>query len=501
MRLHNRIQVIGSFCVGFLTGCMIAQVMPFGVVWFVLVIGLLPALVLLWSKVFGRVCLIFVLGLIIGILMWQNSLKHWNIDPPVGEPLTITASVTQPLEPKADYKQTVLHILSLQSKTGKIHLNGDLNVVAQLPLTSVLTYGNEIKFDAKLQRLTSFGTFDGVRYWRVRGVAAQVKVKTFTVMPGQNGSLLYKEIFKLKKLVLQRIYAALPGQDGYLLAGLLFGAQSGLAKEISQAFRTLGISHLTAVSGYNLTIIALWPVILAGLLPKRLTLVLAAIFILFFVIFTGLPSSIVRAAIMAWVVLLGKQMGRAPHALLLIIVTATVMAALNPFVVKDDAGFGLSFLAFFGLVELGPLIEKGLTWIKRPSLKKLLAETLGAEIATLPYLLGIFGQFSLVAPLANLIVLPLVPAIMIGGLIVVLVALVPLKIFSLPLASLHYPLHWFLLGITKSATIPYASIPWPIGGYFPWYLSFLTIIGWVYLKRRRISLAKTGRPPPAKQSQ
>jgi len=193
---------------------------------------------------------------------------------------------------------------------------------------------------------------------------------------------------------------------------------------------------------------------------------------------------------MAWAVLFGKSLGRPPHTLLLIVLTASLMAVFNPFVVKDDAGFALSFLAFFGLVEIGPLMARRLTRIKKAWMRDLISQTLGAQIATLPYLLGVFGQFAFIAPLANVVILPLIPMIMIVGLALVMVALIPASLFLKLLGLLYYPMHALLFVVSTIASIPYISINWPRGGYFPWYFGAVIFTWWVWSKRHRPVILK-----------
>ncbi len=492
MKWSERASLIAALSGGFLLGCLIAEWMPWWKLLPIFLAGFAASLLLVWPKPLLRLVLVGIVGLLAAVLYWQHAYKIWNVDPPIREEFTVVGWLATSLEQREHNTRGILQVESLSKDNRVARLTEAPKLALYFPQDAELKYGDQITFKAKLEGLPHFGSFDGRRYWRVRGVQAVVHLKQWEVTGHNKGNTGVAQLYKLRDRITARVASALPGTEGQLLLGLLFGNQGQLPKTLSDQFRALGISHLVAVSGYNLTIISLWPLALAGLIPKRKAILVSALLVLLFVIFTGAPSSIVRAAIMAWVVLFGKYLGRAPHTLLLILLTATMMAFHNPFVVKDDAGFALSFLAFFGLVEIGPLINKYFRWLPGKSLQNMVAETTGAQIATLPYLLGVFGQFSIVAPLANALALPLVPIIMLVGLIMTTLALIPLKLFTVLLSLLYFPLHGFLYLVMRSAEVPYMSIAWPRGGYFPWY--FVAVVaGWWLWQSRKIR-AKVSRP-------
>lgn len=494
MPLDERIWVLSSLCVGFLVGSVAAEALPWVTIWPALSIGFGAVLFLVWPKPTARVLVIGLIGVILGVMRWDNAFQTWNTSPPMKTVLHVQGWLEQPLQTITQGERGVVQVLDLHNGDSMVHLTGATRIVVTFPYGTHINYGDELTFDAKLGFLPKFDSFDGERYWRVRGVEAAATVKTVTVDRQDKGNWIVHQMYALRQITEHRVRAVLPGPEGLLLLGLLFGSAGQLPKAIADQFRILGISHLTAVSGYNLTIISLWPVALAGLIPKRTSLALAAILVGLFVIFTGAPSSIVRAAMMAWVVLVGKRIGRAPHSILLILFTACLMAIYNPFVVKDDAGFVLSFLAFFGLIEIGPMLSRLLRRIRLDGMRTIVSETLGAQIATLPYLLGAFGQLSVVAPIANVIILPLIPALMLVGLTVVVLNLIPFALFRVWLELLYYPLHGFLWLIDRAAHLPFASIAWPRGGYFPWFLAIVLLVWWASKKRHPSQILPNSAP-------
>lgn len=490
MLLRHRLATVGAILVGFLLGCGLADFMPWLKIWTILLLGFSACLILVWPVQSARVLVLCLVGFVCGVLRWEVATRAWNVDVPFGELVTVQGWVETAPKKSNDVSQVIVEVLELREGEHVVRLSGAAHIA--LTTKTMLQYGDEVQFSAKLRRPPRFGSFDGQAYWRVRGVQALTTANSSTVMRNHAfGNPAVSAIYALKEYSAKRVKAILEGDEASLLLGLLFGDQGQLSKDTKSAFRTLGISHLTAVSGYNLTIISLWPVALAGFLPRRLAILAAASLVGVFVIFTGAPSSIVRAGVMAWVVLFGKSFGRAPHTMLLILLTASVMALINPFVVKDDAGFALSFLAFFGLVELGPLIAKRLNRIRAVWIRDLFSQTLGAQIATLPYLLGVFGQFAFIAPLANLVILPLVPVIMLVGLGLTVLSLIPAAIFLKLVGLLYFPLHALLWLVQETATIPHISSDWPRGGYFPWYLMMVIVIWWLLSIRNGKKLGYT----------
>lgn len=473
MAWHNRLAIGLAICGGILLGCILAEWVPKINIWSILALGLGACLWFVWPKAILRISLIGLISVIGGIALWQHAYKTWNIHLPINRNVEVVGWLTEPLQLNPNGSRAIINVEKIDNQSME-----NTKFAVYIANQPDLHYGDKIRFRAKLENLPSFSGFDGKKYWRVRGVQSQVHITQYeTVSDGNHGKWFYGKLYTLREFISRRVSESIKNPESSLLIGLLFGDQGQLPKEITNQFKVLGISHITAVSGYNLTIIALWPALLAGLIPKRWALFLSALLALLFVIFTGAPASIIRAAVMAWVVIIGKYIGREPHSLLLILLTATAMAVANPFVVKDDAGFILSFLAFFGLIEIAPLVRPAVKWLHFPTLISISSETLGAQIAAMPYLLGGFGQFSLVAPIANLIILPAMPAVMFLGLSAV-------GLVSLPLGKLrelggliYFPLHWFLQLINWGSGLPYTSITWPAGSLFPLYLA-MVIFGW-----------------------
>jgi competence protein ComEC len=214
-----------------------------------------------------------------------------------------------------------------------------------------------------------------------------------------------------------RIRASLPLNEAALVSGMLYGDQA-FTPEIKDVFRRAGLMHLVAVSGSNMTIVVtVLSAILIGMgLHRRHSFIGLTVGIAGFALFTGLSASVLRAAIMGWLVLCSRECGRVPRTRRLLLVAATTLTIVNPTLLVFDAGFALSFLATIGILEWTPIISAHLGPIpERFGFRESLATTLGAMLMTIPYLAWAFGQLSLVGVLTNLLALPLVSWIMAFG--------------------------------------------------------------------------------------
>ena len=229
------------------------------------------------------------------------------------------------------------------------------------------------------------------------------------------------------------VRTALPEPLASFVLGLLVGVRALIPKPLQAQLARTGLSHLVAVSGYNLTIIAQAAHRLTGRLGYNISTVLTLWLIGGFVVLTGAQASIVRAAVVACLVLAADRYGRRIAPLNLLLVAAAVTTAWKPGYL-NDLGWLLSFAAFFGIVVLAPAVEyrlglngeaatpgagvsarvpKSSGW--RVTLFKLLIESTCAQLMTLPLLMHSFSQLSAIAPLANMIILPLVPLAMLLG--------------------------------------------------------------------------------------
>src|SRR3990167_2660271 len=145
---------------------------------------------------------------------------------------------------------------------------------------------------------------------------------------------------------------------------------------------------------------------------------ISVIFIWLYIILTGFPASGIRAGIMGSLFLLAEKIGRQKIATRAIVMAAALMVAFNPLLLPYDVGFQLSFLASMGIIFLNPFFNSLFKIFKNNKAENLLnivSTTFSAQIFTLPIMVYNFGNISLVSPITNLLVLPIVSWLMIFG--------------------------------------------------------------------------------------
>jgi competence protein ComEC len=285
-------------------------------------------------------------------------------------------------------------------------------------------------------------------------------------------------LISFRDTVIEKIFLTLPEPHGSLLAGTLFGNRIKLDKDLIDIFRTVGLSHLIAVSGYNLSILTANVMTLFRPILGRKTIFLAATLIASFVLLSGAPASILRAAVMAGVVLLAEYLGRPRHSIIALISAAGLLVLFQPKIIFD-VGFQLSLAATYGLVRLTPLFEHTLRNIRiiPEPIRRVISETLAATFLTTPIIIASFERLSLVSPLTNVLVVPIMPLVMGIGIIgVILLLTVP------PVGSyiiwLTWPLlSWIIIVSEKANTLHWAATDVSITAFWASMLMLGLIIG------------------------
>lgn len=315
-------------------------------------------------------------------------------------------------------------------------------------------YGDLVVVKGKLLEPENFSEFDYIGYLKRFGIYATMNYPQILILKSNQLNWLKDFLLTLKTGFIFRVSAFLPEPRSSLLMGILIGARKSLPPEIVDNFNTTGTSHIIAVSGYNISIIIFSLGFLTRYLGRRRGFFITSFLIVCFVILTGASASVVRAGVMGFLVLLSLRLGRQYTAAPALFFAGLVMLILNPLILIWDLSFGLSFLATLGIIYFLPMFESfSGKWPEVFGFKALLLTTLAAVAATLPLILFAFGRLSLVAPLVNLLVLPVIPLTMLLGFFSVLPFLGPGFAFAADL-FLRY-----ILRITSVfASLPFASL-------------------------------------------
>ncbi|MDP2705140.1 MAG: ComEC/Rec2 family competence protein [Patescibacteria group bacterium] len=329
-------------------------------------------------------------------------------------------------------------------------------------------YGDTVFLLGILEKPKSFEneygiTFDYVSYLKKDGILYTIKnVQIQSVSPSASFSLR-RELLAMKKTFTQSLIRTLPEPHASLVAGMLLGEKQSIPKDVEDEFRKTGIIHIVVLSGYNISLVvlaSLW--LFSSFLPRTIAYVLASTFVLLFVSMVGFEASIVRAALMALVVILGKLLYRHAAPVRLLCLVAFLMILFNPYTAAFDPSFQLSFLATLGLIAISPLIEKYFSKIPA-QFKEIAVATIATQLLVLPLIVYRGGEFPLMAFPVNLLVLPLTPLIMFSGFVTACVGLfspvlaAPFSLFTSIISSYVFAVAHFFSNLPFSVAVIHLS--------------------------------------------
>ncbi|MBV9355809.1 MAG: ComEC/Rec2 family competence protein [Chloroflexi bacterium] len=235
---------------------------------------------------------------------------------------------------------------------------------------------------------------------------------------------------RLRQAADRAVRRFVPPPQAALAAGMLLGGSGGLDPAVRAQFRTAGLAHLMSVDGYKQVLVAgAVSRALARLLGRRLALAPTLLVILGYTVLTGASAAAVRAGLMTGAASVAGVVGRVPDPLTSVLVAAAVMALVQPPLLVD-ASFQMSVSATLGLILLYPRLRRLLSWPPGWTGDQIAVST-AASLATLPVTLALFGQLSLISPLAHVVAMPLVPpALLLTGLVIATAWLPPFAILS-----------------------------------------------------------------------
>jgi competence protein ComEC len=271
------------------------------------------------------------------------------------------------------------------------------------------------------------------------------------------------------------------------LAGLLLGVRTSLPQTLKDDFQRTGLTHIIAVSGYNITIVGNAINGAVGRFASRkIVLTLTIVGIVLFVVLTGAGASIIRAGIMGSLTLISRHAGRFGNVTNALIASAVLMTIVQPMTLKYDVSFQLSFFATAGLIYVEPKIRSWFAWLPQwMQMRESVTLTMAAQITTLPIILYYFGNLSLISPLANLVVLPVIPLIMLTGSIALAFSYVWAalgKIFALaPWIIMEYQIQIIHL----LAEVPYGFIMIPPVSGIAISSYYAVLCGWMFISNKR----------------
>ena len=335
-------------------------------------------------------------------------------------------------------------------------------------------YGDKLKIIGKLETPSEdIEGFNYKNYLKKDGIYSVMSWPEIEVFGQGFGNPVMKLLFSFKNKFKETARTFISPPQVGILEALIFGDEGNISKIWKDKLNFTGTRHITAVSGMNITIIA--SLLLAFALSLGFWRQQAFYFSIFllslYILMIGAPASALRAGIMGGILLTAQHLGRLSIASRLVIFTATIMLALNPFLLRLDVGFQLSFLAILGIIYLQPFINNLFKKIPNPKIFPLritLSTTIAAQIFTLPILIYNFGYIPLISPITNILIVPFLALITIS---IFIFGLSGMIFWGLGLI-LSWPIWLFLTYITK-------IIDW--FSQFSWVSQKVDNIHWIWL--------------------
>lgn len=438
----NRDFWINSFLLGFLCGVSVASRLVFGDSLFFYIVGLA---VCFWMIVYLRVLFArkngvrsFLLVVVSAFLMGGG---RFLVDVGVFSEADVIAQ--QAFAPQA---QMLVQVESLPdnrgyswealvsiSGNGQGGVNGNVRALAYFPSQMEIEYGERFLISGQFQSVDDEEMPQNRRVNLFRKKAVGIlNVNRVEKRLGWAGNSVLGAIFGWRGELLRIFSANLTEPSASLVAGILIGERGSLPEELADDFQVTGLTHILAISGFNITLIITLVVFAAAGLGKKRRFVVSFGVIVFFVIITGASASVVRAAVMGLLVLFVKTVGRRAKPLKIILMSVFLIVLCDPRLLNFDLSFQLSMMATLSLIWFSSWLEMDFRQGWKSMLWEGISTTLAAQIITLPLIFYHFGRISVISPVSNLIVGPLIPLMMIlGAGVFVLSVIAPFATFIL----------------------------------------------------------------------
>ncbi len=407
------------------------------------------------------------LALVIGI--WRADIVRPVIldTPSYGVLTTFTGWIQE--APLLEEEQ-VKYIIQVDNKAWQ-------KILVQARRYPAFSYGQKVEVTCKLEKLD-------LSYWQNKSVFSTCSYPSLKLLPGRAGSVIKQKLLSWRAYLSDNLGQMVPEPESSLLVGILWGEKSSIPSALKDSFRQAGVSHILAVSGFNVTTITalFFSVLLFLGLRRQWASLLVIVLIICFVLFSGGEASVIRAGIMGGLVIVARLLGRLSQPLNMLLLAVVGILLISPNLLLD-LGFQLSFLAMTGLIYLAPFLAQQFKLIPKVlNLQQIVAETIAASLLTLPVLMLRTPGISLISPLANLLIVPTIPFIMLGGL-----ALLPFSLAGSGLAFLSLPV-WLGLKYIEIVAEALANLPlaYVKNDWLVWSLLTMGYIwfGWWFNKRR-----------------
>ncbi len=441
-------------------------------------------------RIIPTACVFYLVSIICYVVFFYPGPTSQDFQELFNKKITIAAKVVSYASVRPE--KTVVFVVQ------KIHTNQYSNekIYVRIDKAVQLQYGDHITLTGTIKKPESFITetgrvFQYPEFLAAKNTYAVMKAETIVLHNAEEcnrgvclGGNLIRGLQKIKRSIVETISKILPDDAAALLAGIGIGEDALFSDTLAENFQVAGLSHIIVLSGYNILLVvtALMHVFsqLGFLYTSRRVMAIGGVVL--FVLMTGTGASSVRAGIMSSIGLMLQISTRPHHAWRVLLYTLTIMTLMQPLALIYDPSLHLSFIASLAILYAVPIASryciKG-SWIERSwahATVTLLIETTVVQIIVLPYIIWMSGTFSVVSLIANLLTVPLVPYVMMGGLIGVVIAWMHLQSAQLLITPIEYLLNYIITIADWVRHLDAATITVePIG--YGWIIAWYCMVG------------------------
>lgn len=403
--------ILAMFCFGILLGPLV----PFHV-WQPLMgatIGMFIIGCLVRTKqqrLISFLCAAFLFGLF-RFTQTQVPLQVPTVSDVSSSAILVQGVIDAEVERRVDAQRVILDNVQYaeESREGR--------VLVWLPLYPEVHYHDTLVFNCRVQQPEPFNGFAYDKYLQVRNIGAVCyQPQYLDVLPAESRTGIGM-ILSVKSWLINQLRSVLPEPHASYVSGLLFGGSTALSSDLKTDFSRTGTSHILAASGFNVSLFSLafltW--ILGTRIGRKRGLILTSVLLVVYVITAGMTPAVMRAGVMGGLVVLERWISRKAYMLNAFLLTGSIMLLFNPLLLLFDVGFQLSFAATIAVISFTKPISKRLAFLPETvGIRESFAGSVAAIAITTPIVLWHFGELSVIAPLVNLLVLPLVPYTMVA---------------------------------------------------------------------------------------
>lgn len=387
---------------------------------------------------------------------YDTSTSHLPLDAYLDQKVTLVGRVVEVRD-----SAILLEVDTVISGDNTQHISTETILVNKI--NGSFAYRDIVALSATVAKPQNFNLkdgslFDNVSYLKRQGVYHVVSFPTLLEQKKRDDITLRSVLAYIKESFAGRVSAVIPEPESSLALGTTIAGKGVLPEDVKEDFIRAGLIHIVVLSGYNIALVVRFFVNVFYFASRRVRVFCAFGGVIVFVLMVGPSAPVVRSAIMACITLLGTLSYTKVSQNKVLAGAVLVMTLWNPLIIPNDASFILSVIATFAIINYADIVSARLGFVtERIGLRQMLAETLGTQIFVLPYLLYEIGNLSLVAPLSNIIILPIIPLLMLLTFCVAIVSSIP--IIYIPFSVLLILVSTSVIRITHL----FARIPF---GYF-----------------------------------